>query len=89
MDTNRDENFVPCALLVLNTDGKTLVRFCINPVNKGACVSDGTTGSDLGPTVAATDGNFVRTLCAVSWVDGKTLVPLYGTSSGSILIQST
>ena len=74
---------------LLNTDGVTLVPICTSPTNRGLCVDDGTTGSDLGPDDAKRDENFRPSLMAVSSVDLKTPVALYTDNTNKLLIQST
>lgn len=88
-DAKRDNNMIPAATGVLNSDGATITRV------KGSAghilqVSDGTTGSDNGPTAKALrDTNYVTTLTAVSEANGSTPVALYVNSSGELLIDST
>lgn len=88
-NAKRDQNNVPALITVLNTDGKTITPLQASPTSHLLKVNDGVTGSDLGPTNAARDENFVHTLVAVSSGDNETPIVLYGDSSGKLLIQST
>lgn len=85
----KDNNRVNTMIGVLNTDGTTPTNVKITPSNHALCISDGTTGSDLGGDVAVKDNNRVNTLLAVSNSDGSTPVTLYVNSSGELMIQST
>ena len=89
MNAAKDQNNINSLIAALNTDGKTIQRIKVNPSNHAVKVSDGTTGSDYGPTNALRDDNDVPILMAVSSVDGKTPVAVYGDSNGNLLIQST
>ena len=84
----RDENNVPTLLATLNTNGKTIVTVKASPTSHGLCISDGTAGTNLGPTNAPKDDNFVSALVATS-TDGKTPIVVYGDSNGRLLIKST
>lgn len=88
-NASHDENHVPTLIAVLNSDGSTIVPIKADPTNHGLEVSDGTTGSDNGPTNAKHDQNHVSTLVAVSSADGVTPVVVYADSSGNLLVQST
>ena len=85
----RDENHVPTILGALNTDGVTPTPVQADPTAHTIKISDGTTGSDLGPTNDVRDENRVTGLMAVSEVDGTTPVVLYVNSSGELLVDST
>lgn len=88
-NAKRDENFVPTITAILNDDGTTITNLTAEPTTHGLDASDGSTGSDMGPTgLALRDGNFVTTLIAVSEADGETPVPIYANSDGKILIDS-
>jgi hypothetical protein len=82
----KDQNSVPSLTAVLNTDGKTIVP--LEATSNGLDVSDGTAGSDNGPTNALKDSNSISTLVAVSENDGFTPVVLYSDSLGRLLINS-
>lgn len=84
-----DENSVAGITAGLNTDGSTIVRVKVNATNHGLKVSDGTTGTNHGPTNDLRDENMRPTLMAVSSADGKTPVVVYADSLGNLLIQST
>lgn len=88
-NASKDENFVNTLTAVLNTDGTTVTRVQVNPVNHALKISDGTTGTNHGPSYALRDGNDVPTLLAASSVDGRTPVAVYCDSSGNLLIKST
>lgn len=88
-NASKDENAVSTLLGALNTDGVTPVPVKANPTTHRLKVSDGTSGSDNGPTNALKDGNDVSSLIAVSSVDGKTPVVVYTDANGKLLIQST
>ncbi len=85
----RDENSVPTLIAGLNTNGTTIVRVKASPTTHGLDISDGTTGSDHGPTNAPRDENFVPALLAVSSADGVTPVVVYADSSGNLLVDTT
>lgn len=89
MNAPKDQNGISGMLGILNTDGSTIVPIQANPTTHAINVSDGTTGTDHGPSDAIKDGNYVPVLMAVSSVDGKTPVVIYADSSGNLLIQST
>lgn len=89
MNAVKDQNNINSLIVALNTDGKTIQRIKVNPSNHAVKISDGATGSDYGPTNALRDDNDVPILMAVSSVDGKTPVAVYGDSNGNLLIQST
>lgn len=88
-DAALDENGVPTLIAALNTDGTTPIRITANPTSHGISISDGTTGSDNGRTVAYRDSNFKTVLLAVSSADGITPVEVYANSSGELLVDST
>ncbi len=85
----KDENGVSGLLGTLNTNGDTPIPVQANPTTHRIKVSDGTTGSDNGPTNAPKDENDVSALIAVSSVDGKTPVVVYTDAQGRLLIKST
>lgn len=89
MNSYRDENSVPTITAGLNTNGRTITRVVADPTTHAMQVTDGTTGSDSGPTNDLRDENGVDTLMAVSSSDGFTSVVLYTDSSGNLLVQST
>ena len=88
-NAKKDNNKVPVIMGVLNTDGATPTMIEADPSTHSIEVSDGTTGSDLGSNNAARDANGETVLMAVSDVDGSTPVPLYVSSNGELLIQTT
>lgn len=85
---SRDQNYNPTLTAVLNSDGSTVVRVLANPATFSLKASNGTTGSNLGPTNAKRDENFVPVLMAVSSADGVTPVAVYADSSGNLLVNS-
>lgn len=85
----KDENGTNSLIAVSSADGTTIVRVQVNPTNNRLKVSDGSTGSDKGPTYALRDQNDVPVILGVSSADGKTLVPIYADSLGNLLIKST
>ena len=89
MNANKDENSVSTLLGVLETNGKTIVPIKADPISHRLKVSDGTSGSDNGPTNAMKDDNFVSSLIAVSSIDGITPVVVYADANGKLLVQST
>ena len=88
MNTYHDGNHTPTLLAVQN-DGSTLINVQATASSHTLNVSDGTTGSDNGPTTSRHDANHVPTLLAVSSSDGKTPVVVYADSSGNLLVKST
>lgn len=90
MNAQKDQNGTNTIIGVLNTSGNTTQRAKCDPTTHALIVSDGTGGSNNGPSARALhDENGVTTLLAVSSVDGVTPVALYVDSSGALLIQST
>lgn len=89
-NAKRDENNVPTMLGVLNTDGTTIIpiKIGIDAGDNVVKVDDNTTGSDLGPTRALRDENYVTTLIGVSSADGVTPVAVYADANGKLLIDS-
>lgn len=87
-NASRDDNSVPTIIAVNYTDGQSVVRLIATDTTHRLHADFGTTGVDLGPTVAQRDDNQVTTLLAVSSVDGKTPVALYAKADGSILLDS-
>jgi hypothetical protein len=85
-------------LIVVETDGQTLINIEGNPNTHVLDVSDGNTGSDNGPYVSRHDSNNVPVLIAVSSVNatvngkvykqGITPVVVYGDSNGNLLVDS-
>jgi hypothetical protein len=88
-NASRDENGVHTIIGTLDTDGRTLVRIKADSTSHGIYTSDGTTGSDNGPTNAPRDENDIPAFMAVSSTDGRTPVVVYANSSGQILVKST
>lgn len=85
----RDDNYVPVAMGVLNTDGVTPTMIEANPSTHVLDYDDNTSGSDNSGDNAYRDGNYVPTLIAVSEADGVTPVPLYIDSDGNLLVDSS
>ena len=83
-----DENSVPTLTAGLNTDGKTIVRVLANPLDNSLKTSDGTTGTNHGPTNDLRDENGRTALLATSSVDGVTPVVVYADSNGNLLVNS-
>lgn len=75
-------------LIVVQNNGTALVNIKADAITHALQISDGTTGSDNGPTVSFHDTNNVAVLMATSNTDGKTPVVVYGDSSGNLLIDS-
>lgn len=86
---SHDDNFVPTKLGALNTDGKTIIPIRVTPTSHTLKVSDGTTGSNHGPSVAPRDDNFVPVMIGVSSSDFTTPVVCYADVNGNLLIQSS
>lgn len=84
-----DQNRVKTFSGLLNTDGVTPQNLTANPTTHGLKINDGTTGSNLSGNNAGHDDNHDTTMTAFSSADGTTIIPLYITSSGQLLIQST
>ena len=82
-----DNNSVPVAQGVLNTDGTTPKMLEANPTTHILDVSNGSTGSDFGNDWAARDDNAKTTAIATD-ANGAT-IPLYVDSSGNFLVKST
>lgn len=75
--------------MAVETDGATLINVEADPSTHALSTSNGTSGSDNGPTTSLHDSNHVPILMAVSNVDGKTPVAIYADSSGDLLVKST
>lgn len=88
-NAKKDDNSVSTLIGALNTDGRTVVPVKANPTTHRLSVSDGTTGSDNGPTNALKDENDVSSLIAVSSADGRTPVVVYVDANGKLLVQSS
>ncbi len=82
-----DNNSVPVAEGVLNTDGATPTQLEANPTSHSLDVADGTTGTDFGNDWAARDDNAKPTMLATDANDN--IIPLYVDSSGNLLVKST
>ena len=82
-----DNNSVPVAMGVLNTDGATPTMLEADSTTHSLDVSDGTTGSDFGNDWAARDDNAKPTMLATD-ANGN-IIPLYVDSTGHLLIKST
>lgn len=84
----KDENGVSTLICALSTDGTSIVRVKVNPVNKALKVSDASTGTYYGRTIAERDENSVPVAMGVSSVDMVTPVEIYADANGNILIDS-
>lgn len=64
---------------ISNADGVTIKTVCIKPSNKGLCIDDNTTGSDMGNNQgnALVDENGIAVLMAESSAGDGSLVELY------------
>jgi len=90
-NAKRDQNNVPTLICASSTDGETIVAICSDPVVRGLCVEDASTGSDNGNNSgnASRDENNVTVLMAVSSVDGVTPIEVYANPlTNKILIDS-
>lgn len=74
-------------LLAVESDGKTLVN--VQAVGNSLSVSDGTTGTDNGPSESLHDHNHISILMATSSTDGETPVAVYADSSGALLVDES
>ncbi len=88
-NASRDENNVPTLLGGLSTNGITPTRVKVNASTHALKVSDDTTGTDFGPSIAPRDENSVPVLLAVSEVDGETPVVVYADLNGNLLVDNT
>lgn len=84
----RDDNYIPVAIGVLDSDGVTPTMLEADPTSHILDVEDNTDGSDNSGDNAYRDDNNISTLIAVSESDGSTPVPLYVDSDGNLLIDS-
>ena len=82
-----DNNSVPVAEGVLNTDGAIPKMLEANPTTHVLDVANGTTGTDFGNDWAARDDNAKTTMLATD-ASGN-IIPLYVDSSGNLLVKST
>lgn len=87
-NASKDANNVSSCIVALNTDGKTIIPIRVDSSN-ALLVSDSTSGTDHGPSVALRDGNNVPSLLGVSSSDFSTVVVVYGDVNGNLLVQST
>lgn len=88
MNAGRDQNSTPSLIAALNTDGVTIIQVQADPSTHHLQTDDNTTGSDHGTVNALVDESGIRSLMAVSSVDGHTPVTVYVTSSGQLLTDS-
>lgn len=82
----KDNNYIPTALGVLDSDGVTPTLLQVNPTTHGLIIDDDTTGSDAGN--GNRDNNGEPVMKAVSSSDGTTIKSLYINSAGKLLINS-
>lgn len=87
MNAALDQNGRNTLIALLNTDGETIKRIRANASNNRLKIDDGNSGNDNGGYVRE-DEDTRNILWAVSSSDGESIVPLYSTSSGELLIQS-
>ena len=88
-NAKRDENFIPTLLGTSAITGLT-DPLCVDVVSSNSlCVSDGTTGSDLGIKQAPRDENRVPAIFGVSSADGITPTLIYTDGNNNLLVQST
>lgn len=85
---SHDNNGIPTLICASSADGITIVPVQVGATNHGVSVSDATTGTDFGRSVAVRDNNRVTVLMAVSSADGITPVEVYADSSGNLLVNS-
>lgn len=85
-EAKRDKNSVTTMIALLKDNGVTVVPLAADSSTHDLEVSNVSTGTDFGPTRARRDNNQVTTLLARS--STGTIVPLYCTSAGSLLIKS-
>lgn len=86
--TYHDKNGTP-TLLAVQSDGTTLLNILTDPSTHRLAVSNGTSGSDNGPSVSRHDSNNMHILMATSSADGSTPVAVYANSIGQLLVEST
>jgi hypothetical protein len=99
MNASIDSNGTRTLTAALNTNGSTIIRIKASPTKHGLYISDGTTGSDHGPSNALHDENCATTLIAVSsvtatvggvdYIQGVTSVVVYADSNGHLLVDHT
>lgn len=89
MTAPRDENRIPVAQGISNSDGTTMINVYANPSTKALKISDGTTGVDYGPIDDKRDENRVVAFMAVSAIDGVTPVPIYADESTNFLLTKS
>lgn len=88
MNTYHDGNGKHVMLAVEN-DGITLMIPFVTPSTHKLHISDGTSGTDNGPSVSRHDGNHIPIMMGISSADGKTPIAAYGDSNGNLLVKST
>lgn len=84
-----DENSVKTRIGVLDSNGKTIMRLYVNPMNGSLMVSDGTSGTYPGGNVSKPDENSARSMIGVSSANGQTPLKALINSSNQLLIKST
>lgn len=89
ISTPRDDNHIPTLLGTSNVDGTTVIALVANPSSHRLATLDGNTGSGFPYTNAQRDANRVPALWAVSSADGTTPVPVYCSTDGKLLIQTS
>lgn len=75
-------------LVAVETDGVTLINVLADATFHTLNASDGTTGSNNGPTVSRHDENHIPILMATSSADGKTPIAIYANTLGDLLTDS-
>lgn len=85
-----DENRIPVALAVSETDGKTVIPIKANPTVNAMCIINGLTGIDKGGNPIPRDDNRKVAFFAVSADDGVTPVAVYcDETTGALLVRTT
>lgn len=82
-----DVNSKQTILATLNTDGSSLTRIQVNPVNGGLTTTTNTMGSVTPQGRSLIDENGRNSWFGVSENDGKTEVAVQCNSSGTVLVK--
>lgn len=84
-----DLNHTRTIIGVNSSDGVTIVTVAVDPATHALQISNGVTGSDLGPANSLHDDNHKSTLMGVSSSNFTTPVAIYVDTSHGLLTKST
>ena len=88
-NAGHDDNRIPLATGVLNTNGTTVTAVKADATKHGVDISDGSTGSDAGADNAKFDDSRIPSWVVESNAGDGAIVTLYVNSSGALMVKST